>query len=82
MDAPNAKVTVRAALGLAQLFVTLGLALFLPAGTIRFGEAWVFLALFFTASLGITVYLAKRDPALLARRTQAARWPRRHAPRR
>jgi protein-S-isoprenylcysteine O-methyltransferase Ste14 len=31
----------------------------------------VFLALFVTASLAITVYLAKKDPALLARRTEA-----------
>jgi protein-S-isoprenylcysteine O-methyltransferase Ste14 len=71
MDAASAKVMVRAALGLLQLIILLGLALFVPAGTLRFIEAWVFLALFFTASLAITVYLAKRDPALLGRRTQA-----------
>jgi protein-S-isoprenylcysteine O-methyltransferase Ste14 len=71
MEKANARVTVKAALGLAQLVFMLGLALFVPAGTIRFIEAWVFVALFFTASLAITVYLAKRDPALLARRTQA-----------
>jgi protein-S-isoprenylcysteine O-methyltransferase Ste14 len=62
---------MKAALGLAQLSVMLGLALFAPAGTLRFVEAWVFLALFFAASLAITVYLAKSDPALLERRTQA-----------
>jgi protein-S-isoprenylcysteine O-methyltransferase Ste14 len=71
MDTANARVTVRAGLGLVQLVIMLALALFLPAGTTRFVEAWVFVALFFTASLAITVYLAKRDPALLARRTQA-----------
>jgi protein-S-isoprenylcysteine O-methyltransferase Ste14 len=64
-------VTLKAALGLAQLSVMLGLALFAPAGTLRFVEAWVFLALFLTASLAITLYLAKSDPALLARRIQA-----------
>jgi protein-S-isoprenylcysteine O-methyltransferase Ste14 len=62
---------VKAALGLAQLAIMLGLALFAPAGTLRFVEAWVFLALFVTASLAITVYLAKSDPTLLGRRTQA-----------
>jgi protein-S-isoprenylcysteine O-methyltransferase Ste14 len=64
-------VTLKAALGLAQLSVMLGLALFAPAGTLRFVEAWVFLALLLTASLAITLYLAKSDPALLARRIQA-----------
>jgi protein-S-isoprenylcysteine O-methyltransferase Ste14 len=48
-----------------------GVALFVPAGTLHFVEAWVFLALFLTASLAITVYLAKSDPALLGRRIQA-----------
>lgn len=71
MDAAEAKVTVKAALGLAQLSLMLGLALFAPAGTLRFVEAWVFLGLFLAASLAITVYLAQSDPALLERRTQA-----------
>jgi protein-S-isoprenylcysteine O-methyltransferase Ste14 len=64
-------MTVKAALGLVQLSILLALALFAPAGTLRFVEAWVFLALFITASLAITVYLARKDPALLERRTQA-----------
>jgi protein-S-isoprenylcysteine O-methyltransferase Ste14 len=49
----------------------IGLLLFLPAGTLRFVEGWVFLAVFSGASLAITIYLAKKDPALLSRRTQA-----------
>jgi protein-S-isoprenylcysteine O-methyltransferase Ste14 len=44
---------------------------FAPAGTLGFVEGWVFLAVFFGASLAITLYLAKTDPALLERRTQA-----------
>jgi protein-S-isoprenylcysteine O-methyltransferase Ste14 len=71
MDGAMAKVTRRAGLGLAQLIVVIGLLLFAPAGTVRFVEAWAFLALFSGASLAITVYLAKRDPVLLQRRTQA-----------
>ena len=64
-------MTRKATWGLAQLVVVMGLLLFAPAGTLRFVEGWAFLALFFGASLAITVYLAKKDPALLERRTQA-----------
>src|SRR6185312_16761011 len=41
------------------------------AGTLGFMEGWVFLAVFFAASLAVTIYLARKDPALLARRVQA-----------
>ena len=75
MNAAGARVTVKAALGLAQLSIMLGIALFAPAGTLQFVEAWVLLALFLAASLAITVYLAKSDPALLERRTQAGPAP-------
>jgi protein-S-isoprenylcysteine O-methyltransferase Ste14 len=61
----------RALLGLLFLAVVLGLAVFLPAGTLRFPEGWAFLAVFTGASLAVTLYLARKDPALLARRTQA-----------
>ncbi|HEY3178979.1 MAG TPA: hypothetical protein VGL25_08875 [Casimicrobiaceae bacterium] len=46
----------------------MGLLLFLPAGTVQYWQAWVYLGLFFVASLLITLYLMKRDPALLKRR--------------
>jgi protein-S-isoprenylcysteine O-methyltransferase Ste14 len=65
------RVIAKALLGLTQLVVVLGLALFLPAGTVRFLEAWIFLAVFSGSSLAITLYLAKSDPKLLERRTQA-----------
>jgi len=63
--------TGQAALGFAQLVVVMGLVLFAPAGTLRWVEGWVFLGLFFGSSLAITIYLARKDPALLQRRTQA-----------
>ena len=66
-----ANVRRKAALGLAQLVIMMGLFVFAPAGTLRFCEGWVFLGLFFGAALAVTIYLAKRDPALLERRTQA-----------
>jgi protein-S-isoprenylcysteine O-methyltransferase Ste14 len=62
---------LKAAAGLANLVVVLGLVIFGSAGTLRFVEGWVFLGLFAAASLAITVYLARADPALLARRTKA-----------
>ncbi len=65
------KLIFKAATGLTNLIVVLGLVLFGSAGTLRFVEAWVFLGLFTAASLAITLYLARTDPALLARRTQA-----------
>jgi protein-S-isoprenylcysteine O-methyltransferase Ste14 len=71
MQAAPPSPTGRAVFGLLNLVVVLGLAVFLPAGTLRFPEGWAFLAVFAGASLAITLYLARKDPALLARRTQA-----------
>jgi protein-S-isoprenylcysteine O-methyltransferase Ste14 len=42
--------------------------LFLPAGTLNHWQAWVFMAVFVSASAAITVYLAIHDPRLLKRR--------------
>ena len=46
----------------------MGAILFIPAGTIRYWQAWVYLAVFFGASAFTTGDLAKRDPKLLERR--------------
>jgi protein-S-isoprenylcysteine O-methyltransferase Ste14 len=61
-------LNTRAWLGLVSLAVVMGLLLFLAAGTARYWQAWGYLAVFFGASLLITLYLMKSDPALLARR--------------
>jgi protein-S-isoprenylcysteine O-methyltransferase Ste14 len=45
--------------------------LFIPAGTFRYWQGWVTLAVFIACSGAYTGYLAKRDPALLKRRTEA-----------
>jgi protein-S-isoprenylcysteine O-methyltransferase Ste14 len=63
-----ASLTTRAWLGFASLAVVMGLLLFMPAGTIYYWQAWVYLGIFFGASLLTTIYLLKRDPALLERR--------------
>ena len=51
--------------------VFFGLALFLPAGTFNYWQAWVFIAVF-TARHGVpSIYLAVRNPAALQRRLRA-----------
>ncbi len=54
--------------GLLILFVVMALLLFAPAGTLAYWQGWVFLAVYFAFSLVLTLYLMKKDPALLARR--------------
>jgi protein-S-isoprenylcysteine O-methyltransferase Ste14 len=48
----------------------LALLLFLPAGSLRFWEAWVYWILFFLLTLLGTFYFLKHDPALLESRLQ------------
>lgn len=58
-------------MGLAFLLVAVGTALFAPAGTLAYWQAWLFRGVFGTAVAAITIYLAARDPELLARRVHA-----------
>src|SRR5215207_4601884 len=61
-------INVKAWLSLFVLAVVMGLLLFLPAGTIRYWQAWLYLSVFTGATLLLTLYLVRRDPALLKRR--------------
>ena len=63
-----ANPNTRAWVALAGLVVVLGLLLFVPAGSIHYWQAWVYLTLFALSAGANTRYLMKRDPALLARR--------------
>jgi protein-S-isoprenylcysteine O-methyltransferase Ste14 len=45
--------------------------LFIPAGTLYYWQAWVYLTIFVGASLLTTLYLMRHDPALLERRMKA-----------
>lgn len=58
----------RAWLGVFVTVIVMGLLLFLCAGTVRYWQAWLFLAIFLAISIFVTVDLLKRDPALLDRR--------------
>src|SRR5262249_52795819 len=61
-------LSARAWVALAALAAVMGLLLFVPAGTLRYWQAWVYLAIFTGASALTTRDLASRDPALLERR--------------
>ncbi len=62
-------VTLKAIAGLVFLFVVFTLVLFLSAGTINWLAGWVFLVLFFSFDIAITIWLFKHNPGLLNERT-------------
>jgi protein-S-isoprenylcysteine O-methyltransferase Ste14 len=53
------------------MMIVLGLVLFLPAGSFRYWQAWIYWTIFLIPTLFITVYFFKRNPGLLASRWQA-----------
>ena len=61
-------LNTRAWLALTILGVVMSLLLFVPAGTVHYWQAWVYLSVFMGASALTTLYLIRRDPALLQRR--------------
>ena len=62
---------VKTILGFAFLMLVLALALFVPAGSLGFWQAWVFLAVWAVCVVLITAYLIKHDQRLLAGRVKA-----------
>ncbi len=62
------KTAVRFALSSVIGFAALGLILFVPAGTLQYWQAWVFMAVFTVATIAPSLYLAKTNPAALQRR--------------
>jgi protein-S-isoprenylcysteine O-methyltransferase Ste14 len=61
----------RAVSGFAQLMVVMALALFGPAWTLNYLQAWVYFLVFFGSAAIITVYLSGNDRGLLERRIAA-----------
>ncbi len=53
---------------LVVLTLVIAALLFIPAGTLNYWQAWLFLGLYFTSSLATTLYLLRHDQALLQRR--------------
>jgi protein-S-isoprenylcysteine O-methyltransferase Ste14 len=56
---------------LARFLICLALLLFLPAWTLDYWQAWLFLGVFSASTLAITLYLMRNDPKLLERRMHA-----------
>ncbi len=69
MDMSN--LILRTMGGFAFLMVVLALALFIPAGSLSFWQAWVYLAVWAVCVILITSYLIKNDQELLAGRVKA-----------
>jgi protein-S-isoprenylcysteine O-methyltransferase Ste14 len=68
MKNQRASLNVRAWVALAILALVMGLLLFVPAGTVHYWQAWFYLAIFFGGGALLTLYLIRKDPALLERR--------------
>jgi protein-S-isoprenylcysteine O-methyltransferase Ste14 len=66
--APASSLAARALLSLVALAAVMTLLVFGTAGTLRYWQSWLYLAVFFGASLLTTLDLMRRDPALLERR--------------
>ena len=61
-------MTRKLLVSLVGLIVVMAALIFVPAGTLDFWQAWLFLACYLTASLGVSAWLVRYDPALLERR--------------
>ncbi len=61
------RLTTSSILGL----IAFGVILFLPAGTLNYWQAWVFIAVFTVATIVPTIYLYRTNPAALQRRMHA-----------
>lgn len=68
---PMKSLLARTVVGFVFLMLILGLCLFLSAGTLRYWQAWVYLAVWTACVVPITVYLFKYDRSLLEGRVNA-----------
>jgi protein-S-isoprenylcysteine O-methyltransferase Ste14 len=62
----NIKTHMFLRVGFAPLFF--GLIFFLPAGSFRFWEAWIYMSILLPAMFSVILYFLKKDPRLLERR--------------
>lgn len=65
------KLNVKAWAELGALTAAMALLLFIPAGTVRYWQAWDFLTLFLLGSALTNLYLIRHDRSLLCRRVKA-----------
>jgi protein-S-isoprenylcysteine O-methyltransferase Ste14 len=64
-------IGVRATVQSVIALLAFGVLLFVPAGTLHYWQAWVFLAVFTIASLYSAVYLFRKNPAVVERRMRS-----------
>ena len=64
----NKKLAVSVFIRLVFAIPALGLIFFLPAGTLRYWQAWMYMGTLFLPMFVLFAYLLKNDPALLERR--------------
>jgi protein-S-isoprenylcysteine O-methyltransferase Ste14 len=65
------RLIIQAILGIVFLMLVMAVALFVPAGSLSYWQAWAYLAVFAGCTILITAYLAAYDKELLAGRVQA-----------
>jgi protein-S-isoprenylcysteine O-methyltransferase Ste14 len=64
----DAALTRKAFFAIARLLVLIGILLFLPAGSLNFWQAWIWLLVFSVSVSVISLYFLKRDPSFIERR--------------
>ncbi len=56
------------AVGIASNVAIFGVLVFLPAGTLEWGRAWIFLGVVLVGAVASTVAVSRANPAVLAER--------------
>jgi len=69
IDKARLKKTI--AVRVVSVLIFFGLIFFWPAGTFRYWQAWVYMAILLIPMLGVIAYFITRDPELLERRMRA-----------
>jgi protein-S-isoprenylcysteine O-methyltransferase Ste14 len=64
----GARMLLKGFVSLVLLILAMGALIFGSAGTFDFWQAWLFLASYFLASVVVSLWLMRNDPALLERR--------------
>jgi hypothetical protein len=67
----DSRLLLKSLAGMIFLLLAMGLAIFLPYGSLSYPLAWLYLAVFFTPVVGITIYLFAFDKHLLKGRVVA-----------
>jgi protein-S-isoprenylcysteine O-methyltransferase Ste14 len=68
MDPNRSELVRRSMRGSALFMLAMAIALFLPAWTLRYWQAWLFLVVFGILCVAGSLYFIKHDPALVERR--------------